>query len=88
MKKIIYLVIAVAILFFVASNMGATDVPGATKTLERNGYKPISVGGYDWGGGSDNDVYKTHFKAVAQNGDTVEGCVTRGWRKGNTIRLN
>lgn len=29
-----------------------------------------------------------HFKAVAPNGDTVTGCVTSGWFKGNTVRTN
>jgi hypothetical protein len=46
------------------------------------------VGGYDWFGGGKDDVYRTNFKAIAPNGDTVTGCVTSGWFKGNTIRLD
>ena len=65
-----------------------TDESGAKKALERNGYKPITVGGYGWFGGSKGDIYVTEFKAVAPNGDTVTGCVTRGWWKGNTVRTD
>ena len=65
-----------------------TDESGAKKALERNGYKPISVGGYGWFAGSKDDVYVTKFKAVAPNGDTVTGCVTSGWFKGNTVRTD
>jgi hypothetical protein len=66
-----------------------TDKEGATKTLERNGYKPIEVGGYGWLSSSESDTYVTEFKAIALNGDTVTGCVTRGlFFKGNTIRIN
>lgn len=65
-----------------------TDESGAKKALERNGYKPINVGGYGWFAGSKDDVYVTKFKAVAPNGDTVTGCVTSGWLKGNTVRTD
>lgn len=65
-----------------------TDESGAKKALERNGYKPINVGGYGWFAGSKDDVFRTKFKAVAQNGDTVTGCVTSGWFKGNTVRTD
>lgn len=65
-----------------------TDESGAKKALERNGYKPIYVGGYGWFAGSKDDVYVTKFKAVAPNGETVTGCVTKGLFKGNTIRVD
>ena len=65
-----------------------TDESVAKKALERNGYKPIKVGGYGWFAGSKGDVYVTKFKAVAPNGDTVTGCVTSGWFKGNTVRTD
>lgn len=63
-----------------------TDNDSTTKTLERNGYTPIEVGGYSYTG--DECLYSTKFKAVAPNGDTVTGCVTKGVFKGNTIRLD
>ena len=65
-----------------------TDADNAQKTLERAGYKPLEVGGYAWFAGSKEDVYATKFKAIAVNGDTVTGVVTKGWFKGATIRLD
>jgi hypothetical protein len=65
-----------------------TDEVGARKTLERNGYKVLSVGGYQFGASSENEQFATKFRAVAVNGDTVTGCVTRGYLKGSTIRLD
>lgn len=65
-----------------------TDNEGAKKTLERSNYKVIEVGGYDYFSEGD-DAYKTRFKAVAVNGDTVKGTITKGLiGKGNTIRLD
>lgn len=75
-------------LLVVVSLTSCTDKEGATKTLERAGYKPIKVGGYSYFGGGKDDVYKTEFTAIAINGDTVTGVVTSGWFKGNTIRLD
>jgi hypothetical protein len=65
-----------------------TDKEGARKALERNGYKPISVGGYGWFAGSKEDLWRTNFTAIAINGDTVTGCVTSGIFKGNTVRTD
>lgn len=64
-----------------------TDEKGATKVLKQSNYKPLEVGGYDWWNGE--DFYKTKFKAISVNGDTVTGAVTKGLcGKGSTIRLN
>lgn len=63
-----------------------TDEKGARKVLERNNYEVIRVGGHDYLG--QDDPYATCFKAVAPNGDTVTGCVTKGFFKGSTIRLD
>ena len=79
---------AFAYVMLAAVLLGCTDESGAKKALERNGYKPINVGGYGWFAGSKDDVYITKFKAVAPNGDTVNGCVTSGWFKGNTVRTD
>lgn len=65
-----------------------TDVPGATKALERNNYKPLHVGGLRWFAGGQGDVYRTEFRAIAPNGDTVTGVVTGSYFKGSTIRLD
>jgi len=84
-QKLIIFGIALAISL---SFLACTDEDGAKKTLVRNNYKVIEVGGRGWFCGSKDDVYITKFKAIAPNGDTVTGCVTSGWLKGNTIRLD
>lgn len=72
----------------VALSSCMTDGKGARKALERNGYKVLTVGGYDYFTES-KDTYQTRFKAVAVNGDTVTGTVTKGaFGKGSTIRLD
>ena len=78
----------ILVTIFLINFSRCTDEHGARKTLERNNYHPINVGGYGWFSGSKEDVYITRFKAVAPNGDTVTGCVTKGLLKGNTIRLD
>jgi hypothetical protein len=67
---------------------GCTDEKGTEKILKINNYKPIEIGGYGWLDGDKSDIYKTRFKAVAPNGDTVSGTVTKGWFKGGTIRID
>ena len=79
--KVILLLIAAALV------VSCTDKKGATSTLEKSGFKPISVGGYGFFYGSKSDVYKTKFKAISVSGDTVTGCVTGGLL-GNTIRMD
>jgi hypothetical protein len=78
----------VAYLLLVVVLSSCTDKSGAKKALERNNFKPIEVGGYGWFSGSKEDVYRTNFKAIAPNGDTVTGCVTSGFFKGNTVRID
>jgi hypothetical protein len=89
MKKTTFLKLSLLILAIIVFTLtSCTDEVGAKKTLDRNNYKPIAVGGYGFFAGSDGDIYKTNFKAVAPNGDTVTGCVTKGVFKGSTIRLD
>jgi len=86
MKKSISTIITLIAISVLSSCF--TDEEGAKKTLERNGYKVIEVGGYDYFTES-KDTYQTRFKAVAVNGDTVKGTVTKGaFGKGSTIRLD
>lgn len=83
------MLIVVLGLFVLVIAVPHTDEEGARKALIHSGYKPISVGGYDFFGGGKDDFYKTKFTAVAPNGDVVSGCVTKGaWGKGSTVRLN
>lgn len=76
------------VIFGAVLMVSCTDRSGARKQLERNNYKPLDVGGYSLFGGSQDDVFKTKFIAIAPNGDTVRGVVTKGWFKGSTIRLD
>jgi hypothetical protein len=83
------LIIIIGICFCIIIFASCTDKSGTTKCLKQNNFKPIKVGGYGWFNGSEEDFYKTNFTAVAPNGDTISGCVTKGsWFKGSTIRLN
>lgn len=78
-------------LFFallLTSLFACTDSKGTIKTLERSGFRPISVGGFDYFGLTKHDTHSTRFKAIAVNGDTVTGCVTKGWFRGSVIRLD
>jgi hypothetical protein len=81
-------IIITSLLFAAILFYSCTDEKGAKKTLERSGYKPIKVGGYGWFAGSKEDVYRTEFTAIAPNGEIVTGCVTKGFFKGSTVRLD
>ena len=81
MKKLIYLFV------FILALSACTDEQGARKTLERNGYKVVEVGGYDLFSDC-KDPYQTKFKAIAPNGEAVTGTVTKGILKGSVIRLD
>ena len=87
MKKTI-LPFLLIILMIIIALTSCTDNSGAKKTLERNNYKVLHVGGYAFFNGSEDETFKTKFVAVAPNGDTVTGAVTRGLLKGSTIRLD
>jgi hypothetical protein len=89
-RNIITIKITMLAILFIgfALSTSCTDEDGARKTLARNNYKVIEVGGHGWFCGGKEDVYITKFRAIAPNGDTVTGCVTSGWFKGNTIRLD
>jgi|SRR3990172_5536246 len=79
--------------FKLSTPLWATDVEGATKTLQDAGLTPVKVGGYHWCQYSKNDrsdayVYGTKFTATNKDGRVVEGAVTKGLFKGSTIRYN
>lgn len=65
-----------------------TDEKGTEKALKNINLKPIEVGGGKWFGGSEGDFWRTKFKAVNLNGDTVTGYGTRGLWKGTTLRFD
>ena len=69
-------------------SVGCTDYDGTAKTLERQGYSEISVVGWAPFSCSENDAFRTSFRAKAPNGETVTGAVCAGFFKGNTLRLD
>jgi hypothetical protein len=88
-KKYIY--IAVTILTISLSTIliiPPTDKLAAKKTLEDNNYKVLEVGGYSWTGSRmKNEYFRTKFKAIKPNGDTVTGCVSKPLGYGSNVIL-
>lgn len=82
MKK---LLITLALL---ASLSACTRPDSAERTLHQQGFTEIKVTGYGWLSCSEDDVFRTNFRAKAVNGDTVEGTVCEGLFKGKTVRLD
>ncbi|QXN67455.1 hypothetical protein [Stenotrophomonas phage BUCT608] len=60
----------------------------AEEVLEANGYTDIELTGYAMFSCSDDDTFKTGFRAKSPAGQQVKGAVCSGWFKGATIRLN
>lgn len=87
-KKIIPWILAIFVLVSINIILPHTDKIATTKILEQNNYKVILVGGYDFWAGNKSDWYKTNFQALAPNGDTVIGTVTRRlFSNENVIRV-
>ena len=87
-KKTLLWIIAIFLLLSINIFIPHTDKIATKKTLEQNNYKVILVGGYDFWAGNKSDWYKTKFLAIAPNGDTVEGTVTKGiFSQENVIRV-
>lgn len=80
MKKILFALIALALL------AGCTNNDGASKALANAGYTNVELTGYSWLSCSDTDQYSTGFKATGPTGKQVEGVVCSGIFKGATIR--
>lgn len=84
MKKLFFCACAFMLIF-----SSCTNEKAARKTLLDSGFHPIEVGGYGMFDGSQDDVFKTRFKAYSPDSSRiVTGCVCSGWIKGSTIRLD
>lgn len=59
----------------------------ATRVLESNGYKNISITGYSWFSCGEDDTFSTGFEAVGPTGNSVKGTVCSGLFKGATLRF-
>lgn len=63
-----------------------TDSEKAIRALQGAGYQRIEITGYSVFGCSEEDTFRTAFKATSSNGQPVEGVVCSGVFKGATIR--
>jgi len=80
MKKFIFL-----IMLFVSS---CSDSQTATRILKEQGFKNITITGYDFFTCGSEDFYSTGFIAY-KNGVKIEGAVCSGFiYKGTTIRFH
>jgi hypothetical protein len=78
-------IILVAVLLALA---GCTKPADSTSSLEGAGYTKIEITGFRFFGCSEDDTFRTGFKAVGPSGKTVTGVVCGGLLKGSTIRLD
>lgn len=67
---------------------GCSDNIGARRALADAGYTDIELTGYRIFGCSDDDQFRTGFRAKSPAGRRVSGVVCAGWMKGNTIRTD
>ena len=73
----------------IALSVSGCTRPGlAERVLSEQGYTDIDAGGYGFFSCSEDDVFKTNFKATSPAGKRVKGAVCSGWFKGATIRLD
>lgn len=85
MKRVFFLVVTVVLT--AVSCTSSSDFEKAKKHLEAQGYTHIQKTGYKLWCCSENDAFKTGFRAVSAAGDTVEGCACSSLVKGVTIRF-
>ena len=66
-----------------------TDQKGAIKNLQDLGFTDIEITGYRAFSCSEDDFYRTGFKAISpQTGNIVTGTVCGGIFKGSTVRFD
>lgn len=83
------LIVVFIIIFVLSFSLrGCTDEEGAQRVLQQNGYTNITITGYRWGMGGENDTYVTGFEATSPSGARVSGAVCSGMFKGSTIRFD
>lgn len=68
--------------------VGCTAPDRSRTVLEGAGYTQIQFTGYGWFECSEDDTYRTKFKAVGPTGKAVSGTVCAGLLKGATIRMD
>lgn len=91
-KFLVPILVLLAISAGAASCGGCTDNERSERVLTQQGYRGITLTGYDYGGCSRGDTYCTGFEAQAPSGAVVTGAVGCGasWSctggKGCTVR--
>ena len=82
MKKIVFIMIMVALVF------GCTNDESARRVLEGAGYTKIKTTGYNFFACSQDDLFHTGFEAIGPTGKFVKGTVCEGFIfKNSTIRF-
>lgn len=84
MKKQFKFIVIATITMLISS---CSDPENAERVLQSNGYTNIEITGWEPLMKSEDDMYSTGFRATSPSGQIVEGVVTGGMLKGNTIRL-
>lgn len=81
MKKILLILAAVSL-------TACTSADEATRALNSAGYTNIQITGFKLFGCSEDDTFRTGFKATGKDGNPVEGTVCSAFLKGATIRTD
>lgn len=71
-----------------AALAGCTSQSDAHRALTAAGYTNVELGGFAWLSCSEDDQFRTRFRATGPNGQPATGAVCGGWFKGSTIRLD
>jgi hypothetical protein len=86
--RILFAITVGAFLLSMLLVTGCTDPRGTARVLEQNGYTDVEITGWRPLAADKGDYFATGFRAKSVTGTEVTGTVTRGWFKGNTIRLD
>ena len=85
MKKSLWWAVLVAMVL----TSGCTQPQKAKQVVEGAGYSNVVITGWRPFAGSDDDTFKTGFRATDQRGKVVTGTVCSGLLfKGSTIRMD
>lgn len=67
---------------------GCSDAENAKRVLEQQGYTNVQITGARAWGCSDDDIYRTGFRATSPAGIVLTGVVCRNAMKASTIRFD
>lgn len=81
-------IIVLLLLFSIGSCTSPSDIEIVRRNLEAQGYTNIEMTRYRLFCCSEDDMFKTGFKAISKTGEVVTGCACSGIWKGVTIRFD